>query len=380
MCLFELLDMGTRAHDVSTLITSRAALGTWARCTLRTLEIPDAGTTIRLRWVPNPLPGQAFAAVTWDPVRAADELEAVIEARLAELPELPESASLRLEVLNGTGEALPGLTTCARWRPGMPPTATASVVPATASRSEAIDAEWSESMPGNLATSARGAMAMAGEMAGDAMVTLPAKALIGIFLFRESLDFQERQQLRGATLAMAGESRLFADVVRRTQLQGLDHIETSYALLLDRTAEAAKAPAEIELAKERATANSAPTTPAQQTIGMINSTANLLTALQGRKAAPAVAAAPAAAPTATPTTPTEPAPAPTTPAQAAEVPPAAAPVQSAPTVPAEAALLFDPSLPEEVVVALMESQLPPQALARIRKIAHTLVKNGGETK
>ena len=88
----------------------------WARETLLGMEPPEAAATVRVRLDPSPDRGAALVLTPLEGERSLDQALELLEARLAELPELPSPCKLRVELLDGTGEQIRGCCKARTWR------------------------------------------------------------------------------------------------------------------------------------------------------------------------------------------------------------------------------------------------------------------------
>lgn len=276
-------------------------MGTWAREALHRQDVGEAAASVRVRATPPIKVGESLVLLPWEGVATADKVGEELTQRLGELAEPPGICKLRIEVLDGGGQAIAGLGATKTWRsytvsqPAAAPTSTATAPRAPTT----IDADW---IPAELARPAVGGFQVAEALVGETVVQIPLKALFGLFMWDRLQDASRDARMGGLLTSFARENREMAEVLRRGQAGILESNDTMFALLVDTLPRAARAEADVELAEVKAGADNKQKSAAEQAIGLMGAYGGLLkNAGQAKAMTAAAAPSPSPAPKSTPT-------------------------------------------------------------------------------
>lgn len=360
-----------RAQDDSTPKIDRALLGTWARGTLGTLPIDDRAASIRFRLSPSLTPGEALVLQPLDGPASVERALEQLEARLEDL-ELPEVVKLRLDVLDGAGEPIAGFGKSKVFRepPSMVQTQT------SAQGRTYIDVE---PMGVELTRPLSGAFNLAAQLGGDSQVTLPTSTLLGILFWERLMDLRERERQGSLIVSLLSENRHMGELIIKGQVGLMDHTETMTALALDSLPRAARAEADVELARLSAQGSEQPETPAiMQAVQLLQGAGGLMEQ-HARARAMLKSGEPRLAQKVPPSSPTsQAAPAPAAAAAPCE-PPAPAPAPAPAADPsALLGMLLGPSMQADVAATMLRSMAGPNHQAQLEHIARALLQTASQ--
>ncbi|MCK6504488.1 hypothetical protein L6R53_13975 [Myxococcota bacterium] len=234
------------------MIFDAETIALWAFQAVDELEPGPDASVVRLRLDPSPLPPRQTIRVDWVGARTADALADEIRTRLTGR-ELPADLAARIEVLDGGGAAIRGMTARTRWRsPAATPTTSESSVgtspsPAPSTRSpqagQVIEAEVDIPQELDLIRQATG---------GAPPDTTPegwARWSQGLATLAFVSQQRQISMLLGERARMLDHIERQSESIRRSALAGHDLVDTAVEGMVTATRAAADARADATIAQ-----------------------------------------------------------------------------------------------------------------------------------